>query len=465
MQTSGLLLDVYDDYNGEVIRSIFPTFAEVPGLVKQAQVLSGEQRDLLPDDAFALVLKNGENTLRKYACVDAGNTMLSVLYFLENGHKLPDEAQKVAAANLSKACAWYEIGAPELEKIALMGWAVRKAGKMAVNNPFTAYNLVANGPEVARETGQAVAGNQNAITAIRNAEGDLSGGRPISPEEVAEHRFRKAAEASGTALMPMARASRVATTKGGAIKAANAMRPHVDVTDKEATIEVRRKVAFHYALGEGENGRYPLDSYAEVKTASAYFDEHGKKFSPAARHDYCVNLVKRASELGISVSPEAQKYGSEEFAPAEEIKVAYETRRNLIEEGSLHDMLTALFEKRAEIGPEIFCATLEEFDKLAGINRLYEYGELPDPYYSTFGKVAEATVFSEVIGNELVTDESLRALARNGGLRLKAAFNDEFAEEFRKDPVGIFKSMPRDQKVVIMRMAAEQPGVSAVLGT
>ena len=34
MQTSGLILDVYDDYRGDTIRSLFPSRSEIPGLVK-----------------------------------------------------------------------------------------------------------------------------------------------------------------------------------------------------------------------------------------------------------------------------------------------------------------------------------------------------------------------------------------------------------------------------------------------
>jgi len=44
---------------------------------------------------------------------------LSVEYFLKTAHRLPVEAQKVAAQNLVAACGWYDIEAPEeLQKIA-----------------------------------------------------------------------------------------------------------------------------------------------------------------------------------------------------------------------------------------------------------------------------------------------------------------------------------------------------------
>lgn len=119
---SGLVLDATDDYDGVVLRSIFPTSESVPALVKSAcsSYLEKEKRAELPDDLFALVLRDGDVMLRKYACVDAGHTALNVEYFLKTAYKLPVEAQKVAAGNLCTACGWYDIEPPEeLQKIAL----------------------------------------------------------------------------------------------------------------------------------------------------------------------------------------------------------------------------------------------------------------------------------------------------------------------------------------------------------
>jgi len=106
MLTSGLILDIYDDYRGDTLRALYPRQSDMPESVKTAQVLSPEDRSTLPDDAFALVMINGGETLRKYACIDEGNTRLSVEYFIKNAHKLPAVAQKTAAENLMKACGW-----------------------------------------------------------------------------------------------------------------------------------------------------------------------------------------------------------------------------------------------------------------------------------------------------------------------------------------------------------------------
>jgi len=117
---SGLILDIYDDQEASVLKSIWPSADQLPDMVKTAQKITPELAEKIPDDLYALVIHDGDVTLRKYACVDAGNTALSVEYFFKTGHKLPREAQKTAAANLKIACGWYGIEPPEeLEKVAI----------------------------------------------------------------------------------------------------------------------------------------------------------------------------------------------------------------------------------------------------------------------------------------------------------------------------------------------------------
>lgn len=116
---SGLILDFPDDSSGEVLKSIWSSHESVPEVVKTASRRTPELEAKLPDNLFALVLRDGDYTLRKFACIDEGNTTLSVEYFLKTAHKLPAEAQQVGAENLVKACGWYGIEPPaELQKMA-----------------------------------------------------------------------------------------------------------------------------------------------------------------------------------------------------------------------------------------------------------------------------------------------------------------------------------------------------------
>jgi len=162
---SGLVLDVYDDPDGEVLREIFPTYARVPEVIKEAHALSQEERAELPDDLYALVLIDEDTVLRKLACVDSGNTALSVSYFLKTAHKLPDEAQKTAARNLITACGWYGITPPgDLEKIALLGGAWR-VGKLLHGGSLGAGLALAQTPGILKETAKQTKMGLNAARA------------------------------------------------------------------------------------------------------------------------------------------------------------------------------------------------------------------------------------------------------------------------------------------------------------
>lgn len=493
MQTSGLVLDVYDDSEGEVLRAFCPTFDDVPSTMKHAHALSAAERDRLPDEAFALILVNGGEKLRKYACVDQGNTELSRLYFLANGHKLPEEAQKVAAAYLMEACATFQIAIPEeMHKVAMLG------ALMAA--PY------------ALDAAKKAQGNLRVVNQLS----PRGVGGVVTPKQMAEG--SKTAEVTGTSDMPLSAPGGAAVPKTSIRKTAEkdvepdfvrailgeqpksfpqtrAVSRVVDVTNKTPPQVIVEKRATRYAIPSQE--RYPLDSYAQVKAASAYFDEYGKRLSPEDRREYCANLVPRADALEIKVSAVVRRYGSHEIASDEEVKVAFDARRRAL--GDQPDELAILAKiekvarqrtwKDAETGlaavhegavpatfwktamanlgsdavhpPWSVVAALGEFDKAANLDHLYD-AEIPDPYLSLYGeKTAKdgAAGWSEIIGNDMVTSEELAQLALRGHSTVTHTFSDEFCKEFQKDPVGIFKSLPVTQKKILMRMANQaQPG-------
>ena len=473
MQTTGLVLDLYD--NPRDLMSIFPSIDVVPESVKTAQVLTSDMRDALPDDVFALVLMTGDDRLRKYACVDAGNTELNVAYFFKHGHKLPPDAQRIAAENLKVACAWYGIEVPEaLEKVAL-----------GANTVLTA--LMA--PSQIKGAAGAVSGN---LAANRAA-----GGQVLTPHnQRALGGMLKGAEASGTSLMPsqspgdlstMGTRGKPGTSNTSVMKSATvghlvdghrgdvppelettrgaageqydkapqaplaALRPHVGVLNKEPPKLLKEKEASRYAVGRV----FPLDSYEQVKTASSYFDTNLNMMEPAMRREFAVNLVPRAAELGIPFSKLAAAYGSGTFAPEEHIQIGFDMRLpHLMEKQAA--VLGALYSHRAELGPEMFCETLGEFDKLAEIDHLYDRAIL-DPYASTFGvqKLAADEGETWVSGNDYVTSRQIANYSVTAGITLADDYGPDFKKEFMKDPWGIFMSLPLEQKRRMARAATD----------
>lgn len=446
MRTSGLVLDIYDDFQGQVLRSIYPTQDDIPDNIKTAQVLSSEDREALPDDAFALVLLNGDQKFRKFACTDEGNTSLSVQYFLKNAHKLPVEAQKTAAANLSLACGWYDLEVPpELEKVAV-------GLDAALSLASGAGEVVSGVKDMGRGLANAKSLGSQMNSDVMLKKADVTGTTSMPNQTPTNKNPSTLATVQKSAEALETNESMKHKERPDSLPQAKAMTPHVDVSNKEAPKKVTEKTASSFALPS--KGKYPLDSYEQVKEASTYFDIYWKGFTPAERHEFCTNMVKRAEALDLPVSDQALRYGSETYAPEEELKVAYEMRYQTVKQHpEAVKLLQGLFEKRAEIEPALFAETLGEFDKVASIDFEWDRS-IPDPFYSTFGTEKTSNAWSFILGNEMVTEANLRKLSLGCGKDLKHRFNAEFVERFRKNPVGTFEALPKAQKKIVMRMAS-----------
>ena len=270
----------------------------------------------------------------------------------------------------------------------------------------------------------------------------------------------KEGEASGTHLMPISPPpSKMAKNNNPTktIPKTGGVDPRVYLRDVDDTPQ-STKTAERYALPSLQ--MYPLDDYHQVKTASAYFDDWSGEMSPIHRREFCSNLVKRASQLGIKVSSLASKYGSDTFAPDTEVDIALDSRESLLTEPTHKVVLANIRERREDLEPDEFATLLSEFDKLAGIDEHYGR-EIPDSYFSTYGvktasddTVSDTPAGSIVVGNEYVTTADLKSLALTGHATLKSSFGEDFATEFQKDPIAIFNSLPIDQRKMIMRMAS-----------
>lgn len=233
---------------------------------------------------------------------------------------------------------------------------------------------------------------------------------------------------------------------------AKPINPRVSVEGKEPPKLIKEKQAQYFAMPSIQ--RYPLDSFAQVKQASVYFEEHRGHFAPVHRREYCQNLVKRASALGIPLSDEIRSYGGSGYASHAELEVALNSRKAMLTNDDHALLLDKLAEARPTMGADEFALALGEFDKVAEIEHLYD-SEIPDPFLYIFGKTAEDEDESFIVGNDIVSACQLKELAASACTTIKGRFGEDFVKEFKKDPVGIFKSLPADQKKILSREANE----------
>lgn len=459
MLTSGLVIDVHDDVDGNVIRSFYPSHQDIPEVIKEAHALTSEEFQQLPDDDFALILVDGEQKMRKFACIDEGNTRLALLYFEANAHKLPEEAQKVAAANLAIACDWYGI-----DKAAGLLTAANKAMSLA-SVPATVKGMSSqigqnmNGIRAHESVGNSVVTPHQMkmaeVTGTSLMPTQPPGDRSVTPSKTTVVKVAKRTDDERTRLSNNENVTKHEQPKS--LTQAKMMTPHVAVTSTAPT-KLKEKKASRYAL----NDTYALDTYQQVKQASAYFDEYRKRMDFEDRHNYCVSLVKRASELNIPVSDIVRKYGSESYASDAEIKVAFDIRRNALVDEASKLILDEIQEKKAELHPDLFCELLSEFDKVAGLQHEYDR-YVPDPYYSTYGEKEAHEEYSFINGNDMVTEKDLIRFGKTMHKSLDSTFGSDFANEFRKDPLSIFKSLPLTQKKMIMHLAMDNaPGAEII---
>lgn len=471
---SGLVLDVFDDPSGRVLKALYPNEGDLPDAVKTASVVSRDQIEQLPDDVFALVLKQGDTTLRKYACLDGGHTLLNIGYFLLNHDKLPIEAIKTAASNLMTACQWYDIEPPEeLKKLSTGNLEVIGRQRIWKDLDGTTYGHDHAGWDLQKTAD--VVGTPDMDTEFSKGKLQTNKNKPplsyaktaneLPPEEEVGDLVSPHAYDPGGKDTMLEQALGISEKNPASFpQVKEILRPHVDVTDKEPPKLVTNKEASHYALPYLR--RYPLDSYAQVKTASAYFDEYHKMMAPDDRHTFAVNLLRRADPMEISVSDTARSYGQTKYASDEHIAVCVTHRMQLLAPyaqdvsektasvrhaiGLYQDLLA----NRPLMVPTVFARTLGEIDKVAGLDEFWDQ-DVVDPFASTFHKTAAEDDSKDtlVIGNDYMTARSLKYLVMQKPDVLRRKFSEELVGEMQKDPVGIFESLPLEQKQIIMRIA------------
>lgn len=465
MRTAGVVFDFYDDMTGQLLKESFPTPESLPEIIKTAHILNSEERDVLRDEAFALVLVNEGKVLRKFACVDAGNTLLSAMYFMQNKESLPEEAQKIASVNIQAACEEFGLPLRDIEKIAsrnnpkgtAKGVARTRdsmlqpvAGDEANWSERTNLLSVSGGQDAGRvgsTAGQMKTASFEDEHGIKDdkpkgkkkGEINLDSFHKLNPEAKppAKKKEKDSNATMGYSSPPVA---------ASMPKMANA----IDVSNLEAPLHIVKKAAQHLALGQ-----YPLDSYGEVQKAVEFFAENYLQMTPEDRHSFAVKTASRAEDLGIEFGHMLERYGSVEYSVDVEAHLA--SRRAIAPD--FKEVWNELQEKRASIEPDAFVQLLVEADKKASLN--WEYGgEVQDAYYATFGgnrkKEASSLWNWHSPEGEIMNSDKLGKLCLNGQGIIKKQFDGDLAKALAKDPITIFESLPTLHKTILTRLANQE---------
>lgn len=421
------IFDVYDDPTGEVLKRKFASIREIPPFIKTAACVAPS--DSLPDGSYALVAFDRTGTkMRKFACVDQGNTALSVIYFLEGKNQFSKTAQVKIAQRLVEACVLHKLDVPEI------------------------LQKLAESPEVSASLGGALdrgAGGSPEVAPVI-PKGDAIVDRLVGKETSS----RPKAEETSNEL-----AARWVNELNREVKdRSDPMRSwHKDEVQKTASVlrteellaPKPKKAAANIQFLLPDRKLYPIAGEGEkraemIRLASRYYDDNWKALSPRDRHTYAVNLTKEAEALQIQVSGGLFKYASRSVGP--DFRVMVETRKSLLDQ-AWHPVLDEVV-KQASTNPEMLAETLGEFDRASGLDR-YWGRSVADPWHSVFHMEKEAEVLYEGPRGP-VTEQDLRALLSSPGReKLSGLFGADFVTRFAQEPSESFSALPLPTKQVI----------------
>jgi hypothetical protein len=497
MRIAGIVLDIYDDPRGLVLRNKLAALKQkLPTKLAASRLLTTDELEELPDRLFGLVATNHGNVLRKYAMHDPEHTTISILYFLECGHLLPDDVQAKVASNLVVGCSWYDLQPPtDLIKKAMIGKALTvgfgamdmahraRSGSEKAHERMDEFRAAqASGTKTA--SGRTVELTKEQDNAMQRGDGPESGhifglfdlfskldsthkklDKQLEKRDQIDPVMAKKADLTGTEIMPQGtlrnhpvRSSPSKSLdlpqKTSALLASAEWAHCGDLTLFDGHVKKKQASAVHYALPHLE--RYPIDTTAQVKQAAAYFDDHLHSFPLEERRAYAVSVAQRADELGVKLSGAVMNYAGTEYG--ENVEAQLHARITAFMGTGHEEVYELLLEKKAEIDPMVMVNMIMGADVETGASGSYNrpgVGFL-DPYAAVYGTkhaADECETYSWSAGNDYVSGMQLKSLSERTA-KLDELFGDGFASSFAKDPVGIFKSMPDPQKVVLSRLAA-----------
>lgn len=497
-----LVSDVYDD-EGALLHQ---------KLGSQVKVAAADPSALarLPDRLFACVYTDElGHRVRKLATHDPGHLASSLIYFMDQQSRLPVPARQKIAANLVSACLANNINPPNpLIKIAVAGAAL--GAGMAALGVADAVNAsrdaVASKQNFMDQFRSAQAQNakvaeDGTVESARAAvtprfEEELSitedrqvqrGGEvPESVKEVVEKSKgdfkttastlpawvnqldQKTADLQNTEIQapaglktPLARERPADMSRTALGKTSSFVWSDLHLSELQAP-QVAQPPSFRKYASPMQK-KYPIDTPEQVKRACAYFDEHWRQMPPAERRIFAHTTTEQAEALGLSkvASDTMLSYAGTEYGPFLESEL----------QGRIYGTSTTgrcqvyevLLEKRASIPPSAMVELLKEADQATGIDRQYsalEGNGFRDYYRAVYGaKLASRhhdpyAEFAWSSGSSSVTGDQLKSLVKSSS-KLDHVFGSGFAEEYGKDPLGVFNSMPDPQKVVLAKLAMD----------
>lgn len=206
----------------------------------------------------------------------------------------------------------------------------------------------------------------------------------------------------------------------------------------------------HYML----RNKYPIETAEQVKTASAFVRDHLTRFDPVDRAAAAYRLEKRASQLGVGLGDawvanysrffDAEAGYSPEFSTAMAMrKEACSGRMVASGESSVPagDIVDALEKAAASLAPQDLAGMIDEFDKVAGLDRDYDT-RIHDPLFTVVGCVADPYYNQVKIAGMPESAFRIRMAQPEVMDKVASVVGEHNSVALRADPVAFFKTNP-----------------------
>jgi len=414
------VLDVYDDA-GRLL-SEPDVLGSLPGSIKTASLPTMEELDAMPDDLFALVIdRTGQPPLRKFACVDGPSTFVSALYLGHTYRTLTPDGVKLAARNLSEAARMYGVELP-----ALVGELEKTGGLEVLREPEEV--------KVAEQHRSCV---EDTIEALREAR--------------KERRMqKKEGDLTGTEAMPVGvtKPSRAAAKK----LASQGNRIRLGGLTVEELEPAPRTLERFCQVKEGSGSVYPLDNLADIMELERTFRSNVTKIAVEDRPTLAEALAERERSIGLTPGDTVLKYAGDSYQPETQLLRAFDARKTAAWRRRLdHEVYDRLLADRPDDARE-FAAKLAAADIALGMDDEWDRG-LVDPWAAVLSSTKQADIIYNRNG-VFVSDNQVKRLAEREPRKvLGAVLDPDIVEEFIRDPVTVFNSLPDPVKQAVGRLA------------
>jgi hypothetical protein len=200
-----------------------------------------------------------------------------------------------------------------------------------------------------------------------------------------------------------------------------------------------------------DKNMYPIFSSDLAQQSMDYFDKYYRDLEPEDRRTYAIKTASKARVFGLKPSRLMKKYAGHGYS--KDLEVHLQSRKDMLTDALQASMYDRLWEKKANISPDNFAEVLGELDEDNGLDEMWDE-EINDPYYSTLSNGEEEyedriDSYRYDYGSGSINGLDLGKLAEGPDV-LAGYFNPEVISAFTNDPIEIFESMPRPQKMLIV---------------